>query len=150
MAYSWRTAGVREIVTVPLYLTVLLALPDGAPFPATKEEMLRRFVAVHEDDNQRTAALAPVTHGLHQRFLEDLAATATRAGNTTIVETVARKSVSGTDNALVADGQITEKPQPDVRRLSAITCWCGRATLRVTPFNTNNFRNGMRPTTLSV
>lgn len=29
---AWRTAGVRELVTIPLYLTTLLALPEGAPF----------------------------------------------------------------------------------------------------------------------
>lgn len=110
---AWRTAGVRELITIPLYLTVLLALPEGAPFPTTKEEVLRRFVAVHEEDNQRAEALLQVTHGFNQRFLEDLAATATHAANTTIVETVARKSVFETENALVAEGQITEKPQPN-------------------------------------
>ena len=110
---AWRTTGVRELLTIPLYLTALLALPEGAPFPTTKEEVLRRFVAVHEGARQRAEALAEVTHGLHQRFLEDLAVTATRAANTTISETVARKSVSETDEALVAEGQITEKPQPN-------------------------------------
>ena len=109
---AWRTAGVGELVMIPLYLTALLALPEGAPFPTTKEEMLRRFVAVHERDTQRAEALAEVTHRLHQRFLEDLGATAMRAANTTITETVARKSVSETDDVLVADGQITIKPQP--------------------------------------
>ena len=110
---AWRTAGVRELVTIPLYLTSLLALPEDAPFPTTKEEVLRRFVAVHEENMRRAQAIAEVTHGLHQRFLEDLAATATRAGSTTIAETVARKSISETDDALVAEGQITEKPQPN-------------------------------------
>jgi len=108
-----RTAGVRELVSIPLYLTALLALPEGAPFPTTKEEVLRRFVAVHEEDTQRAEVLAEVMHGLHHRFLEDLAATATRAANTTIAETVARKTVSETDAALVAEGQITEKLQPN-------------------------------------
>lgn len=110
---AWRTAGVRELVTIPLYLTALLALSEGAPFPTTKEEVLRRFVATHEQDTQRAEALVEVTHGLHQRFLEDLAATATRAANTTIPEAIARKSCSDTDEALVAEGQITEKPQPN-------------------------------------
>jgi hypothetical protein len=110
---AWRTAGVRELVTIPLYLTVLLALPEGAPFPKTKEEVLRRFVAAHENRNQHAESLALVTHALHQRFLEDLAATATRSANTTISETVARKSVFETDDALVGECQITEKPQPN-------------------------------------
>lgn len=110
---AWRTAGVRELVATPLYLTALLTLPEGAPFPTTKEEVLRRFVAMHEEDTQRAQALADVTHGLHQRFLEDLAATATRATNTTIPEAVARRSVSETDDALLAEGQITDRPQPN-------------------------------------
>ena len=111
---AWRTSGVRELVTIPLYLTVLLALPTGAPFPATKEELLRSFVDAHERDSQCAAALAAVMYGLHQRFLDDLAATATHTGNTTITDVIARRSVSETDNALVAEGQITEKPQPAV------------------------------------
>ena len=110
---AWRTAGVRDLVTIPLYLTALLALPEGAPFPTTKEEVLRRFVAVHEEDTQHAESLAAVTDRFHQRFLEDLAATATRVASTTIAETVARKSVSETDDALLAEGQITEKPQPN-------------------------------------
>lgn len=110
---AWRTAGVRELVTIPLYLTSLLALSEGAPFPTTKEELLRRFVAAHEQDTQRAEALVVVTHSLHQRFLEDLAVTATRAANTTIPEAIARKSCSDTDDALVAEGQISEKPQPN-------------------------------------
>lgn len=107
-----RTAGMRDLVANPLYLTAVLALPEEAPFPTTKEEVLRRFVAAHEENTRAAEALAEVTHGLHQRFLEGLATTATRGMNTTIAETVARKSVSKTDDALVAEGQITEKPQP--------------------------------------
>lgn len=110
---AWHTAGVRDLITTPLYLTALLALPEGTPFPTTKEEVLRRFVAVHEEDHQHAEALAEVTHGSHQRFQEKLAITATLAANTTISETVARKSVSETDDELMAEGQITEKPQPN-------------------------------------
>jgi hypothetical protein len=110
---AWRTAGVRELVTIPLYLTALLALAENSPFPATKEEVLRRFVAVHEQDLQHAEALMLGMHGLHQRFLEDLAVAATRAANTAIAESDARKSISETDEVLLADGQITEKPQPN-------------------------------------
>ncbi|MHB1350329.1 MAG: NACHT domain-containing protein [Desulfobulbaceae bacterium] len=111
---AWRTPGVRELVTIPLYLTALLTLPGNEPFPDTKEEILRRFVAVNEEDAQHAEALAEVTYGLHQRFLENLAVCATRDMNTTITEAVARKSISYTDNELVGEGQITEKPQPNI------------------------------------
>lgn len=110
---AWRTAGVRDLVTIPLYLTALLTLPEEVPFPTTKEEVLRRFVAVHEEDHLRAEALAQVTQGLHQRFLEDLATTASREANTAITEAVARKSISETDNVLMVEGQITAKPQPN-------------------------------------
>ncbi|WP_265706414.1 NACHT domain-containing protein [Verminephrobacter aporrectodeae] len=110
--HAWRTAGVRELVTIPLYLTALLSLAEATPFPTTKEEVLRRFVTVFEKDHQHVEALAQVTHGLHQRFLDGLAATATRAMNTTLAETAARKSIADTDNTLVEEGQITDKPQP--------------------------------------
>lgn len=110
---AWRTAGVRELVTIPLYLKALITLPEDAPFPTTKEEVLRRFVAAHEDDVQHAEVLVDVMHGLHGHFLEDLAVTATRTLTTTIAADLARQSVARTDNLLVEQGQLTEKPQPN-------------------------------------
>lgn len=109
---AWRTPGVRELVTTPLYLTSLLALPDGQPFPRTKEEVLRRFVEAHERQVQHIEQLRAVTHGLQGVFLNSLAVTAMRAANTSIPETSARRAVSQAEDFLVADGQLTIKPQP--------------------------------------
>jgi hypothetical protein len=109
---AWRTPGVRELVTTPLYLTALLSLPDGQPFPRTKEEVLRRFVEAHERQVQHSEPLKAVTHGLQGVFLSDLAVTATRAANTSITDSNARRSISQTEEFLVADGQLTIKPQP--------------------------------------
>ena len=109
---AWRTPGVRELVTTPLYLTALLSLPDGQPFPRTKEEVLRRFVEAHERQVQHSESLKAITHGLQGVFLSDLAVTATRAANTSITDSNARRSISQTDEFLVADGQLTIKPQP--------------------------------------
>src|SRR6185437_10906068 len=50
--------------------------------------------------------------GLQRVFLNALGATATRAANTSIPEAGARRSISHTDDLLVADGQLTIKPQP--------------------------------------
>ena len=110
---AWRTPGVRELVTIALYLTTLLSLPEGQPFPNTKEEVLRRFVEAHEKQPQHAEPLCAVTHGLQTAFLSDLAVTATRAANTSIPESTARRSVSRTDDVLVSDGQLTIKPQPN-------------------------------------
>ncbi|WP_245519448.1 MULTISPECIES: hypothetical protein [unclassified Mesorhizobium] len=107
-----RTPGVRELVSAPLYLTTLLSLPEGQPFPRTKEEVLRRFIDAHERQAQHAEQLKAVAHGLQRVFLSDLAVIATRAANTSIMDTNARRSISQTDEFLVADGQLTIKPQP--------------------------------------
>ena len=109
---AWRTPGVRELVTIPLYLRTLLSLPEGKPIPSTKEEVLRQFVAVHEEHYQKAEALRQVTHGLHGRYLADLGATATRAANTTIVEATARSAISDSSEVFVVEGQISARPEP--------------------------------------
>lgn len=108
-----RVSGVRELITIPLYLRALLSLSEGAPLPTTKEALLRAFVAVHEQDPQRAQALAEVAHGVHQRLLESLATTAIRELNTTIAEDVARRCIAEAEDSLVREGQLTQKPQPN-------------------------------------
>ncbi|SIT49280.1 conserved hypothetical protein [Paraburkholderia piptadeniae] len=110
---AWRTAGVRELVSIPLYLIAVLSLPDGAPFPTTKEEVLRRFVAAHEKDARRAEALRAVARGFQQDFLDGLAIFATQTANTAITDYSARRSLSETATLLVANGQIAAKPEPD-------------------------------------
>ncbi|ABS63466.1 MULTISPECIES: NACHT domain-containing NTPase [Parvibaculum] len=110
---AWRTAGVRDLVTIPLYLTALLSLPEGAPFPTTKEEVLRRFIAAHEQEARRAAALHAVALGFQQDYLDGLAVFATTTANTAITDSNARKSVAETARVLVDDGQITISTQPD-------------------------------------
>ena len=110
---AWRTAGVRELVTIPLYLTALLSLPEGTSFPTTKEEVLRRFVAAHEQEARRAAALHTVTLGFQQNYLDNLAVFATTTANTAITDSNSRKAVAETGRALMADGQITLTVQPD-------------------------------------
>ncbi|MEX0827965.1 MAG: hypothetical protein WD005_03330 [Haliea sp.] len=110
---AWRTEGVRELISIPLYLTALLALPEGVPFPTTKEEVLRRFVTAHEENALRTEMLVEVAQGFQQEFLEGLAVVATSTANTAITDSSARKSISDTEAMLVASGQITIKPQPN-------------------------------------
>jgi hypothetical protein len=110
---AWRTAGVRELVTIPLYLTALLSLPEGAPFPTTKEEVLRRFVDVHEQDPHRAEALQTDGDGFQQEYLDNLAVFATTTANTAITESNARRSITETAQSLKDDGQITITAQPN-------------------------------------
>ena len=109
---AWRTPGVRELVTIPLYLTALLSLAEDVAFPTTKDDLLRQFISVHEEDYTKAEALGQFTHGLHERYLDNLGVTATRAANTTIVEATARYAISDISGALVAEGQIANIPEP--------------------------------------
>lgn len=110
---AWRTAGVRELVSIPLYLTALLSLPKNAPFPTTKEEVLRHFVAAHEEEASRAEALHAIAKGFQQDYLESLAVFATRTANTAITDNNARRSISETEAQLANNGQITNKSQPN-------------------------------------
>lgn len=109
-----RTPGVRDLVSIPLYLTALVRLPWGASFPTTKEEILRQFVAVHEEDRKRAEIFADVTQGCQSQFLDGLAVAATRLANTAITETNARQSIAQTDSMLIQDGQLTIAIQPSI------------------------------------
>ena len=109
---AWRTAGIRELVRIPLYLDALLKLPAGDEAPTTKEEVLRRLVAAHEEDHQKAEALLRASEGLHERYLADLAAAATHSAFTTVPETFARSSVFRTGKALVQEEQIAAVRQP--------------------------------------
>lgn len=110
---AWRTAGLRELVTIPLYLATLLSLPHDVPFPSTKEEVLRRFVASHENEPDHIEALYAATHGLQQDYLKGLAMFAMHATSTSISDRNARRCIVGTATLLADDWQIASKPDPD-------------------------------------
>jgi hypothetical protein len=110
---AWRTPGIRELVSTPLYLTALLSMPDGAPFPTTKEEVLGRFVAAHEKDARRAEALRAAVRGFQQDFLEALAVYATGSAKTAIADGNARRAVAEVAANLIADEQIAAKPEPE-------------------------------------
>lgn len=111
---AWRTPGVRELVAIPLYLTSLLALLNGQPFPTTKEEVLRRFVSAQEQEAGKQAALAEATGGFQARYLERLAVTMTVDANTSVTDSAARKVVNDVSRHLIDEGQIAfVAKQPD-------------------------------------
>ncbi|WP_199554843.1 NACHT domain-containing protein [Sandaracinobacteroides hominis] len=110
---AWRTTGVRELVTIPLYLSALLSLPENAPFPTTQEEVLRHFVAAHEKEASHAEALHAVARGFQEDFLGGLAVFASQTANTAIAVNNARRSISETAALLVQNGQLTLNSQPD-------------------------------------
>lgn len=109
---AWRTAGVNELVSIPLYLSALLALPEEISFPQTKEEILRHFVAIHDRAPASLAAFRQALGGCQQDYLEGLAAQATRAQATAIEEKDAHRQISSIAGELLEEGLIAHKPQP--------------------------------------
>ena len=111
--HAWRTAGVRDLVPIPLYLNALLALPTG-PFPETREEVLSRFVEAHHADPAHDEQLRPVARGFQQDYLRELAVAAMQAANTAISDSDARRAIAKTSASLIHAGQIAVPPEPAV------------------------------------
>ncbi len=109
---AWRTAGVRDLVSIPLYLSAILAHTSGERLPTTKEEVFRLFIAEHERGGERTDALHAAIQGFHPQMLEALAVEATFSGNPALRETQALKSIGLAEQRLVDEYQLTSAPQP--------------------------------------
>ena len=107
-----RTPGVRSLISTPLYLTSLLkGAPSGA-LPTTKEEILRMFVQEQERMAEHEEPLHTDLLGCHERFLTALAVEATETANTAISDVRARTVVTTAEDALVSEGQISERLEP--------------------------------------
>ena len=110
---AWRTPGVRDLVTVPLYLAALLADRAGGAFPTTKDEILRDFIALHESLPVRALALRLKVGRFHRNYLRGLAIDGVRKGATGSTAVEARKIVAGVAERLLHEHQITQLPDPD-------------------------------------
>ena len=106
--------GLRELVSVPLFLNAILSLSPGSRLPMTKEGVLAAFVEQHNQIANRTEALRNATFGHESEILVDLAAETTRTANTSLPDNKARTSVQATQRRLAEEGQISaySAPQP--------------------------------------
>jgi hypothetical protein len=112
IAQAARTPGLRELVSIPLYLSALLRETPGTSLPTTREEVLRLFVEQHERTPENAEALREILHDHHADVLSALAVDATISGGTSIEETRARKVVSEVLDSLANSGQVRPAPQP--------------------------------------
>ncbi len=110
--HAWRTPGVRELVSIPLYLTALMAHTEGDRLPTTKEEVLSVFVTAQERDAEKAEVLRGAMFEFHSEILTALAVEATHAGTTSFSDSDARAAVKRTEERLVPEGQITGLSQP--------------------------------------
>lgn len=110
--HAWRTPGLRELVTIPLYLSVLLKQAFGDSLPTTKEELLRMFAHQHEQVRDKAEVLRQELQNLHAHFLVAISAEATAQETTALSETNARMVVTRAQEKLKSEGQITMPLQP--------------------------------------
>lgn len=110
--HAWRIPGLRELMSIPLYLNALLTRAPGGAMPTTKEEVLGLLVAEHEHSPEHAEALHARLHDLQGEMLTALAVEATTSANTAISESRSRSVISETGSRLKIEGQITEQLQP--------------------------------------
>lgn len=108
--HAWRISGLRDLVSIPLFLNALLTKAPGVAMPTTREEVLRLFVTEYE--RAHTEALYADLHDFQDELLVGLAVEATTIANTAISDTRARNVVSTVGKRLKDEGQWTTPPQP--------------------------------------
>ena len=109
---AWRTEGLRELVSNPLYLTAVASYASIGSLPKSKEEVLHLLVDQHEQAVEGSEALAVGLYGLHKQVLTALAVEATSLCTTTLSEQEARLVVNQCLASLRDGGQLSELPQP--------------------------------------
>ena len=109
---AWRTAGIRELISVPLYLSALLSTNASGTSPNTKGEILRLFVEQHDRASDHAEALLTTLLGCHAQILTILASHLNSVGTTTLTEAEARRIIATTTLELKANGQIVSQPEP--------------------------------------
>lgn len=110
--HAWRTAGLRDLVAIPLYLSALLAQTPGATLPKTKEEVLRSFVEELEADSDKMAILRETLQGLHRSFMEAIAVEAMQLEAVALSQEQARAAINATQRRLKEEDQISGSLEP--------------------------------------
>lgn len=109
---AWQTEGVRELLSIPIYLNSLLSYATCGIMPSSKEEVLRLCVQEHEKEPARAEALKQILFGCHRNILIGLAVEAVKYNSTVIADSRARAVVSKVEADLIEAGQISTRPEP--------------------------------------
>ncbi len=115
-----RTSGLRELATIPMYLSALLSLGARGVGQITKESILSNIVARHEKSPDHSNALELVTNGCHSYYLELVASRLCESSSTAMPEAIARQVTAQGIQNLRDLGQILAGPEPS-HILSALT-----------------------------
>lgn len=103
--HAWRTPGLRELIEIPLYLSVLLDQTSGSRLPTTKDELLAEFVAKHENNPEHAQTIRTELHDLHQQFMAALAKRATELQTTALSADIVLATIVEAQRRLMESGQ---------------------------------------------
>ncbi|MGN8019772.1 NACHT domain-containing protein [Phyllobacterium sp. 22229] len=109
---AWRTVGLRDLISIPLYLRALMEATTSGKLPETKEEVLCRMVEAHEAIPANKELFHRELYDAQHIYLTAIAAAAQLSGTPTITDQDARSAVSGAGDKLVSEGQISAAPNP--------------------------------------
>jgi hypothetical protein len=110
MERAWRTHGLRDLVTIPFYLTALAENSPTGNLPETKDEVLNAFVVRTEAAHAQV--LRTELEGVHAELLTGLAMAMSHAGKVGFSDAEARAAISEELKRLRAAGQIGDKLLP--------------------------------------
>lgn len=111
---AWSTPGIRELVTIPLYLTAMLMSTTECSLPRTKEEIIGLFTRELERPPIKAQILQDVFSSHHKKILTALAFDLMRQTSTTITHANACTLLKTTWETLLHTGEIATPPQPNV------------------------------------
>lgn len=110
---GWRTPGLRDLITVPLYLDVWLRRQACTEVSPTREALIGLMAEEHAAPPLRRDELRRVLDRFHRNYLIALAVAGVTSGESGIGIASARRVVGSVADALIADRQIAQAAAPN-------------------------------------
>ena len=108
-----RIPELRELASVPLFLTAIVGSISSEPLSSSRESVLSAFIeAVEQRSRKRSESLEGISKGLHRNVLVELAMAGMAEESTSLTDVYARKTVSAIYEQAISAKQIAVPPDP--------------------------------------
>src|SRR5690606_5088253 len=107
--HAWRTKGLGDFVSIPLYLRALMET-DSDVLPETKQELIGGFIGTHENHPANAEMFRSRLHGEHRTYLVAIAVAAQETGTPALSESDAIRAIGAVTRRLVDDGVVPAGP----------------------------------------
>ena len=112
LAKAQRTAGLRDLLRTPLYLSFLADVGVDGKLPVTKDEVIDQFITTQEAHLKHRDALREQLQNCHRRYLCAIGRYLAKEGDVAISQSELRKQISIVEQQLLDEGQIAKTPNP--------------------------------------